>query len=443
MLIHFNSEAIVFLSDFDADHHILQVFRGIDNRRSLIQNAPVDYRMAGLKRKTSLDFWHPETVLSWATDEVPPITIRKGNMDTSVEVGGNHCFECCVRVIAPGHGLGLREVGTVWKDETGKGWTLLRVETADRLLFFSSPEEFVFNKEINGSLCLGNKTLIPASQRYGASFVRSTRRISMDVTVPSENGWTPVCDYAENVPEARITEVYEIVDPTTSAAALVAKRPKDGYTEEPDIALGRAVVRITNIYNIKDDGTVVSEHHSVPAEDYRVCWAMGLMYQEKCDLGGGNWRWIPGLKPFDGFDFTNKPVNTSSGPWIEKDVFVPNDAWLDPNDPPIRQIDFMKDVNGTVRAAFVAGFLPIWDAEPAFRAAHVGEALTLAPSRKTYPTLVGSFCCRNNDPMPLGREVRFVGYRKYLAPSADGRYTYTIPFDGTDYTYTDDFSGML
>lgn len=443
MLIHFNSEACVFMTDFDAEHDLLQVFRGMNDRRPLTQNAPVDYRMAGIKRKTTRDFWHPETVLSWATDEVPPVSIGRADRTGNVEVGGNHCYEVCVEVTAPAHGLGLPAVGTVWTDDAGTPWTLLRVETPDRLLLISSPEEFVFNKKIEGALHAGDAVIAPASQSYGASFVRNTRRTKMEVSALGENGWFRVYAYAENVAEACIHEEYDIVDPTSSARELVLRRPEGGYAEEPDIALGRTVAHVTNDYHIKGDGMIVSEHHTAPAPDYRVCWVMGIMYQEKCDLGGGNWRWMPGLKPFDGFDFTGSLVNTSVGPWVTKDSFVPNDAWLDPAEPPIRQIDFMRDATGAVRAAFAAGFLPILDAEPSFRASHCGEAITLAPTRKTYPTLVGSFCCRLNDPMPAGREVAFVGYRKYLAPSADGRYSFTIPYGGKEYTYSDDFSELL
>ena len=70
-------------------------------------------------------------VLSFATNECPPVVIN------GEDIWGNHGPPCAVRVRISSLGLDVRDVGSLWADDTGMPFTLRRVESPDSLLFLS------------------------------------------------------------------------------------------------------------------------------------------------------------------------------------------------------------------------------------------------------------------------------------------------------------------
>ena len=87
----------------------------------------MSFHTAGLRRRTHNDEWHIDTVLSFATDECVPQKIN------GEYIGANHAWPAGVVVFLPDHGKTVADVGSLWKDEAGLSWTLMRIGNEENL----------------------------------------------------------------------------------------------------------------------------------------------------------------------------------------------------------------------------------------------------------------------------------------------------------------------
>ena len=267
----------------------------------------------------------------------------------------------------------------------------------DRLLSFATDECATFR--LNGMVAGGHHSRA------------LNRRLSFRAL--KDGQWQPLSGDAQGVEAAEIIESYEPSAP-----------------EGP--AKGRALMLVENRYELQNDGTVLFEFRYTPYPGTNLDWCMGIMYQERCDLGGGSLRLIPGLKPFGPFDFTNTPVNTSEGPFFDEAFLLTPELWADPACPPDRQIDLVRGEDGRVKAAFAAGFLPVYDGAPEVRAPQIAEAYTLVPSRKTYPTFFGGYFAD----YPCTHPLHGLAYRKWYAPAEDKPFEYSVTAEGKEYSFS-------
>ena len=451
-----NGSDVVFRTSFSDRDDLIQIMSGVGEGAPETNN-PVNFRLAGLQRKGHCDIWHADQVLSFATDECTPVVIN------GEDIGGNHGFPCAVLVFAPEHGKTVRDVGSLWRDEAGVLWTLLRVDNRDWLLLISenigrSDTQFDFTDYISGHLSYlenGQETqaIVPESQCGHVQLTRAIRCIKRDLTCLKRGEWRLVTGTLTDCREARICEEYEIVNPSGVAMAIRKNRPKGGYDAPPSLGQGEAMFLYRMTYRILDDGTILCDFDHQLLQPVRLEWYLGIMYQEKCDLyGGGVWRYIPKLRPFvsEGcrFDFS-MPYNTAGQPMPRSFSLTP-DVWTNPASPPDRQIDFIARENGTYLAAFAGGFLPCFDGAPEYRARHITDAGEIVRSVKTYPTFAGGkknvLVNRENSasdgfsPLNLA-SLRGVGYRKYFLPPPEGENAcYTVEYAGITYLYMDFFS---
>lgn len=433
-----SSGEIVFRTPYSDQYDLVQFFRGI-KKGTNSYNCPVSFLAAGLQHKGHIDIWHLDLVLSFATDECVPQSI---NGDY---IGANHGYQCAVMVFLPDHGKTLADVGSLWKDETGLCWTLLRVENEENLLFLSenlgaSKVEFEFANRISGKLFYishGAHTtdIIPVNQQ-GKVQLRSANRYLRRVVYAYRNGQRALLtNGADGVDYGEIVEEYEIINPATVAQALRDARPERGYSYEPDLAVGEAMLQCRTVYRVLGDGTVLVIFDHERLQDVNWSGNMGIMYQEKNDVGlGGVWRVIPSLKPLqcDGksYDFS-VPCNTTGGDFPGACRLTP-DTWEDPAFPPDHQLDFIRCMDGTCLSAFVGGFLPVYDGEPFVRAANIDSAGLLIFTRKTYPNFAGS--PQRNKSL---QRTKGVGYRRYFAPEREGCCTNIYPFEDRLYVVMD------
>ena len=136
-------------TSFDEERDLIQIFSGMKSE-NLDYNDPIDFRVAGLQRKGHGDIWHVDEALAVTTDEAAPVMLLDDWM------GSNHGYSCAVRAYVPAHDKTYADIGSLWEDEAGIRWTLLRVEE-DMLLFLSenvgvSEEDFCFESAIKYSL---------------------------------------------------------------------------------------------------------------------------------------------------------------------------------------------------------------------------------------------------------------------------------------------------
>ena len=440
MKISFHGGEGVFRTPFDDKFDLTQIFRGLGEARALDFNGPVDFRAAGLVRRECRDIWHLDRVLALSTDEVPPLMFR------GMDAGGNHSFTAATRLTLPGHGLGLADVGTLFRDDEGRRWTLIRVEDDAHVLFVSDDSTLAVCRELGPSRMLRRvasageglrELVLPTDSGSRVDLKRAIRCLERSVWCEQNGSLVRITDDAEGE-RAEIREVYEIVDPAAVGPALRALRPAGGFLTAPDLAVGEPVATVHNTYEIQNDGTVLTRIRIELREDAPLDWVMGMMYQEKCEQGGGNLRLIPGLRAVPGFEYLAGPFDTSFGPYPAEKLHLTREFWADPDDPPCRQIDLLREYDGTPLAAFAAGYLPLGDGAPAVRAQNIHEAWNIVPSRKTYPTLYGTYDYDvAKSFVRAGRPIDAVCYRKYFRLGADGVSRYEIRCDGEAYRFED------
>lgn len=442
---------VVFRTAYSEEYDLIQIFRGMqcsDTER----NDPVDFRLAGLQRRGNCDIWHIERALAFSTDECSPMVIN------DEDIGGNHGHPCGVAVIAPAHGKDLRDVGSLWQDDAGFRWTLLRVDSADRLLFISdnvgaSVERYAFRNEVSGSLRymengLHGDAICPASQMGGMQLTPAIRHVCREALAYRDGAWHPLGS-VDGAERAEIREVYDIINPATVAEAIRQGRPAEGYPCQPSLATGEAMMRHRMVYRIAADGTVLCDFDHELCQDVPMAEYLGIMYQEKCDaFGGGVWRCIPGTLPFeDGghtYDFS-QPVCITGGAFPRAHRLTVED-WADPLQPPRRQLDMLRDTQGQTPVVFAAGFLPVEDGAPEKRRTQIDSACTIVSSRKTYPNFAGGYtnflrhCGKNGTQPRTFPRLRGVAYKKYFLPEEEGSTVYTIALGGKVYLAMDFFA---
>ncbi len=440
-----SSGEIVFRTPYSDQYNLLQFFRGIKKGTNSF-NCPVSFHTAGFQRKDHPDLWHVDVVLSFATDECTPQVIN------GTYIGANHGWPGAVVVHAPGHDKTAADVGALWQDESGLQWTLMRVEDEENLLFLSentgeSNELFAFSDHITGTLSYVSHGAHPSaisvlSQRGGAQLFSANRYRRRAVYAWKDGRRFLVPGTVLDVDCAEIVEEYEIINPVTVADALRADRPAGGYPADPDLAVGEAMLLHRVIYRVLGDGTILVLFDHERLQDVRWSGTLGIMYQEKNDVGaGGIWRVIPALKPVrcDGktFDFS-VPYNTTGGDFPSF-CPLPQETWENPDCPPDHQLDFIHRADGTCLAAFAGGYLPVYDGHPSVRAKNIQSAATLIETRKTYPNFAGDLRIYPGavKDMPTMERSRGVGYRRYFQPEREGCCTNVYPFEDHRYVVMD------
>lgn len=425
----------VIRTPFDEKYDLIQKFRGLDGE-STLYNKPVDFMEAGLMQRDKWDYWHIDIPFALNTDEAVPAFVN------GCFIGGNHGHHGAINVFAPLHNKRIADVGSLWRDERGELFTLMRVCDEENLLFLSqnkgeSLTEYDFLKEIVGKLvCVDNgkerEEIFPKGQ--ACVDLRRAIRHKMKKVFAYKDGERKlvsgeyICDCAE------IWEEYDIINPATVAESLRAARPLGGFERQPDLAeYGEPMISCRIIYRINADGTVLTDFDYKKLSDVRFQRFMGAMYQEKLNVyKGGIFRYYPKILPFttqEGcFDFSS-PLAILDSPF-PKYKQLTRECWEKDslND---RVVDYFRDENGRDRLAFACGFLPIYDGKPEIRKNQVSNLATVVHTRKHYPT----FADGDLD------GVRGIAYKKYFIPAADKVSYYKVSAAGKTFIYVDFFEG--
>ena len=426
----------VAVTSYDEKYNLIQKFRGLEKNGSKLYNQPVDFMESGLMQKDKCDYWHIDIPFALNTDEAVPAFIN-GSF-----IGANHGHHGATAVYAPDHKKTVADVGSLWQDEAGVTFTLMRVENKDRLLFLSqnvgeSVARYRFITNITGKLSFienGINTTDIFPEKHGSADLRRAIRHKEKYVIAGVDGKEKLvqgeaeCEYAE------IHEQYEIINPATVADELRSRRPQGGYTAQPDLAdFGSPMVACFLIYRFENDGTIYTKFDYKKLMDVHFEKWMGVMYQEKLDVyNGGIWRYFPKALPFtcdEGtFDFST-PTAIVGKPF-PKSKALTREYWQDNASPCERAVDYFKDINGRDKLAFACGYLPLFDGEPKKRDAHVQNVVALKFTRKHYPTFWDGDV----------QDVKGIGYKKYFKPQQSNASYYKVSAENKTFIYADIFA---
>ncbi len=424
----------VFQTPYDEKYDMVQKFRGL-GKHSVDDNGPVDFVSVGLAIREKEDAWHPDIPFALTTDEAVPCRVN------DAWIGANHGQPCCIDLYAPKHGKTISDVGSVWKDEKGVLFTLLRVLNEDYLQFVSenvgTKTDYRFVMHIADSLTYisngENKEAIQTDGGQKLSLLNRAYRFTKKRLIGIRDGQEKVVNRYMECDKAKIEEEYEIINPATVAPALTAARPEGGYMSPPDLGnYGEVMIRHHMVYHILEDGTVLCDFEVEKCMDVHFERWMGAMFQERQDVFGGSiWRYLPKTLPItcpEGeFDFS-VPYDTAPGPF-PKTFHVTPEFWENPASPPDRVVDYLRDEKGHDRLGFVCGFLPLYDGLPEKRLEHLEHSIMLYHSRKVYPTFMSGDITK----------TRGIAYRRFFEVEKDRASYYTVQAEGKTFLYADFF----
>lgn len=431
MFVSRYKDNILFCTPFSEQYELIQKFSGIEEF-PINFNHTVNFTEAGLKLREKLDVWHIDIPLAISNDEAPPVEIN------GMWLGANHEFYGAVSILCPSHDKSVADIGSVWRDDQGTVWVLISVSN-DTLTLISENigegyESYAFKNKIPSDLTYVGNGEHTTTIRIGGGMwndtlkpiIRHTRR---QVTV-CVNGVEKIVSRDTECDSAKIYEEYEIVNPASMAEEICNKRPEDGYKTAIYSAMGSAMAKVSRIYHIQGDGTILCEFKIEKLTNISFSSSIGAMFQEKIDaFGGGIYRYIPKMKPIDSpegvFDFS-VPVPLSGN--FPRRVRVTSEYWENPESPPDRIVDYFYNKDGKMCMGFACGYLPLYDGVPGIRAEKLSNAVNIVNTRKAYPIFTDADV----------REIHGVAYRKYFEVNNQIS-NYTIPYGKEKYIFEDKF----
>lgn len=429
MYVAINCDVAFFRTKFNDTHDLVQKFRGVNNA-TLTYNAPVDFMEAGLIDNSKWDYWHVDIPFNYSNDEATPPLVN------GTHIGANHGQPCAVIVFSENHGKSPADIGSIWQDEAGVKFTLIRLDDENSMQFVSenvgeSECAYKFVKNVTGALKYishGQNTAdIKVEKQYCGYLSRSNKYTLKKIFTYKDGKWSPLFGGAE-CEMAEIREEYFVINPATVGDALRQNRPPNGYTDNVDLShYGKAMVQIKNVYRVMPDGTILCMFDLEKLMDVHVLNHMGVMYQEKLDIyGGGVCRIIPKTKPIDCeegvFDFT-KPVALYGKPFPKRKNISP-EYFENPDFPPDRVIDLFRDKEGKTKLGFACGYLPLFDCAPEIRKNNLASAVNIKFTRKVYPNAAYGDIDK----------LKGIAYKKFFA-MAEENPVYTISHEGKTYIF--------
>ena len=440
MKVYIGYGSTLFISKFNEEFEVSQKFTNILANDDGCVNRPVEFLETGLCTKNEPDAWLPDITLSNNTDEANPPEVN------GIHIGGNHGHPCAIQVLATNHNKTCKDVGAVYVDDAGIKYHLTTVENKDMLQIVSfnvgkSKDAYKFITTITGNLTYvengrDNSTIKPEKQllKYLTPAIRHTRR---DLFIIKDGVKSRVLGYAEG-DYAEIHEHYYVINPATVGPALYENRPKNGYTRMPIISeYGEEMISYTLKYLVLDDGTILTDFDAKRLTGVVFNSLFGAMSQARKNLlGGGIYRYYPKVLPMQNekglCDFTYPIDITSVYPndKLPKRKDLTKEYWANPDSPPDRFIDYIRDKNGDNKIGYAIGYLPIYDGEPSVRKNNITYAIHIRDTLKLYP----NFKDGNIE------SAKGVAYKKYFPITNPNAPYYTITFDGIRYIYCDFFA---
>ena len=421
----------LFRCDLNDKYYLTHKFRNITSSDG-INNCPVDFAESGLCKKDCIDIWNSQITLSVSTDEATPCKIK------DIWMGANHGHPCAITIYCKNHNKTVKDIGSVWKDQLGIMFTLVKIPNIHALTFVSdnlseSINDYTFAQKITGTLTYvknGKNRSTVAIEEQKVGFLLPSIRHLQKTLYAITNGQKKIVTSSTECDFAEIHEDYYIINPATVCRHLQKKRPCGGYKTAPNLAnFGDPMILHKIIYRILPDGTILSDFEVVKLMDIDFRLYLGAMYQEKKDcFGGGIYRCVPNSLPFekDGviYDFANLYRVTENN--FPNEYYLDKDHWANQNCPPDRVVDYFKDLQGNNSLGFACGFLPLYDGHPDIRK-NIEHAINIGRTRKAYPTFKQGKLSN----------VKGIAYKKFFETDTNKNSCYKVEYFDRKYIYFD------
>lgn len=377
-----------------------------------------------------------ETRLVPITSEMSESTFKKGvlvhaNGDDTTPwfingtfIGGNHGDSSALEILSPGHGCTIADIGSVWKDEAGAVFYLVRIPDKNKIWILSENKGsgviWKFNVKITGSALTSPNGKVIDIQKFGQTQLRPCCRINRqeflaDGKAALVPGQVVECEYLD------IVEDYDIINTGSILADIISNPGK-----EPDFTSKNLDAVINNhiIYRYYPDGATVISHKAKTLQPFSIR-SMGFIQQNLLWTASTPDKsleyYIPKTCPFtqDGINYNFRAVQDFSKPPSALSFSADAKTVETANNLPDRFIQILGDrKNGSIvrRVGFAMGYSLIHGITiPVERLKYTSSAGFIYVSTKTYPWAIDKAA---GNPIPAGTQYECLAYRQYFNPSA-------------------------
>ena len=347
---------------------------------------------------------HEVTTVATLNDEVAPIRTQIGT------VGANHGYPN-VRAFTNPDGKTTADLGSVWTDGT-RQYVLLAIDSAGELIFggdYSTASGYVTSANVPSATL----THVSGATKTGAVSPTGSAGRQLEPSV----GNVAVTLFADGVPitgdatvrarQVQVRESYEVLD----YADLYDKAKAN--IGVPYTALNVAgCVMVENTFTFTANGRCRID--TAYTELTPTLLNNTLIFTQAVPMNGTVIRYMAGVKPIAGFDFTTG-VDLAG---YSATNYVTSADLLAAGVPPSFILD-VRTVSGTPVLGFAHGYLPFTgaDTDNAKRMSASGSRLwEIRNTKKSYPS------AKMNTPPGWGR-ITGRSFRVYLSPAQVARVT--------------------
>ena len=372
-------------------------------------------------------------------DDDAPVQLMSGY------IGAGHGYNRARKITLNSHGKTFADIGSKWElnSSTPRFWYIVRIIDDNNLVMLGENQAGSAYDTVPVAVgdtfthiegAVNTETMIGfTSAAYAIAPIdkNHVKKVMLDgIIEASENGNYTANDHVD------IVEEYDIVNPQSIVTEILNNKPIGGYTENPIVNTGDAFLHFSNIYRILNDGTMLL--FSLLDNDVLIdlsYWS-GTQYAQKASasvFGGGVFRYVPKLLEVDGHDL-RIPFNLSSWNFTIEAIKT---NWEDADNPPDRLLHLYTNNDGTFKAGYAVGYLPIAYGKASERKTNVGNAMTLYNTKKTYPHIVDRNGLSGGN-WNAYTPFQCVVYRKPVLDVADIHTdVYFIPYGDKCYLYAD------
>lgn len=423
-----------------------------DNTSGMELNPAFDFNPSqNLIQKTDATVFQSKTISGG--DERAPVEMKGFGW-----IGATHGTACAVTVTSASHGVEYSAIGNIYKDPANVEWVLLRVSDENKLVFVSKDLQSgdytmpTFYSTMGSTLTniKDSEDVIKVDSYKNSRQLRPAYKMTkQNVYIVSGKNKTLV-EADQTIHEGDyvlVEEEYTIKNPVYVAQAIIDNKPVGGYTENPNLAVGKDLVtfRLQQIYN--PDGTVIHNWDNTFHQDVTMSQFGGIQWGTKATH-----IYLPNTKAFSAtaYDESKIDIGTKTMDFsniasasVYPSMNLSTTGWADSGYVPHRRLDFTMDSStNKYTKLFVGGYLPVFDGINETRVARVDKAYYMNSSRKAYFHFISS---KTNTAVPDLTNFNFKGsaYKKYVAEyDEDGTASYySVPYfsdgDNSRYMYFD------
>lgn len=381
------------LLNYDATAKTGSIFGSFDDTRTIeqrfiykaknnAQSAVFNFNGAYLINKSTL----ASRILHSNIDDVAPAKFN------STFIGANHGCALARKVTVTGHNKTFADISSSWKDSGNRIYYLIQIIDANNLLLLgentSATDIWNFNVTITGAMthvsgAVNTSTFTPTSptsyQIFPAVKLVSQKIVADGVEVVSTVS-------SKSCAKIQFIDVYDVINPASLAAALIANKPVGGYTSNSlydELSGITFSSRHSIVYTFTDALTCIVNtdwfNYKDVALDYFGASQAGIM--TALDTGGKVHFYMPKALPVsDGvttFDFRTAPQFTAPAAELNINSYEAG-KFID------RAIELVGTTSADKTVGFSHGYLP----EYSNRQSTTNKAWNISTGRKSYPYLI-------------------------------------------------------